>query len=33
MKMVIRDYLSDRSVIPCIQTVNKNNTRSKIQSE
>ena len=33
MKMVITVYLSDRSVITFIQTINKNNSRSEFQSE
>ena len=33
MKMVSTDDMSARSVITCIQAVNKNNTRSKFQEE
>ena len=32
-KIVSKDYLSDSTVITCIQTVNRNNTRSKFQPE
>ena len=33
MKMLITSYMYDMDLIKCIQTVNKNNTRSKFQSE
>ena len=33
MKMVSKDYIYYRAVIPCIHKFNKNNTRSKFQSD
>ena len=33
MEMAVIDYLYDRAVTTCIQTVNKNNTRSNNKSE
>ena len=33
MKVISKSEISDRDFITCIQMVNKNNTRSKLQAE